>query len=146
MKDKFTFEMSFYFSGANEEWLPYGTTDFQFYIEHIEPYFLKVLSVNNLPIFDKYDLRRWVRDNTKPEINYVRDCCECTGLFTCYPNIEKLSTLGSKYKEETSLTPFNPISNTEILYETILFFDKKLGFEVCLFVQLQTLEINNVTA
>jgi len=141
MRDRFTFEMSFYFSGMDEEWLPHGTTDYQFYIEYVEPHFLKMLSVHGSPIFNKRDLRRWVKKNTSSEINYVRDYCECVGTFNYHPNIEKLAVLGNVYNDN-----FNPISQTEILHETTGFFDEKLGYKVCLFVNLRTLGINDVAA
>ena len=142
MRDEVTFELSYYLSGENEEWLPYGDTDYDFYIKYIEHYLSLMLSYQGKCIFSKKDLRKWVKSNTPDRPRYVRDFSECVGNITTRPNLDLISLLGYRYTGK----PFNPLINPEIIYETVSFPHKDLNFPVCLFVKLSILEINNVAA
>ena len=72
MRDKVTFELSYYFSGENDEWLPYGDTDYDFYLQYIEEYFMKMLSYRDQCVFKVSDLRQWVKENTTNNLVYVK--------------------------------------------------------------------------
>ena len=142
MRDEVTFELSYYFSGENEEWLPYGDTDYEFYIKYIEHYLKQMLSYQGKCIFSEKDLRKWVQSNTPANPRYVRDFSECVGNITTTPNLDLIALLGYRYAGK----PFNPLINPEIIYETVSFPHEDLNFQACLFVKLSIIEINNVAA
>lgn len=143
MDDKFKFEMSYYFSSLNGEKLPSNINDYEFYLKYIEYYLMDYLCNDCDCLFTKEEIRKWVYTNTEKEKVYSRHHSECFGDIVSFPNIDDIICVGNRYADEIGKN-FNPLTDVQIIHETNCFYHSKLGFKVCLFVNLRILEINNV--